>query len=112
MAIAVAPVTNWKWYDNIYTERFMQTPAENPRGYEDNSPVNFARNLKGKYLIVHGMADDNVHFQNTAEMTNALIMAGKQFDTYVYPNSNHSIGGGVKRLHLFNKMTDFILENL
>jgi dipeptidyl-peptidase-4 len=112
MAIAVAPVTNWKWYDNIYTERFMQTPAENPGGYEDNSPVNFARNLKGKYLIVHGMADDNVHFQHTVEMTNALIMAGKQFDTYVYPNSNHSIGGGVKRLHLFNTLTNFILENL
>jgi dipeptidyl-peptidase-4 len=112
MAIAVAPVTNWKWYDNIYTERFMRTPGENQIGYEDNSPVNFARNLKGKYLIVHGMADDNVHFQHTAEMMNALILAGKQFDSYVYPNSNHSIGGGVKRLHLFNKMTDFILENL
>ncbi len=112
MAIAVAPVTNWKWYDTIYTERFMRTPKENPSGYEDNSPVNFADRLKGKYLLIHGMTDDNVHFQNTAEMANALIMKNKQFDTYFYPNSNHGIGYGVKRVHLFTKMTDFVLENL
>ncbi|MEO1628131.1 MAG: S9 family peptidase, partial [Bacteroidota bacterium] len=111
-AIAVAPVTNWKWYDTIYTERYMRTSKENPDGYKDNSPIYFADRLKGKYLLIHGVADDNVHFQNTAEMANALIMANKQFDTYFYPNRNHGIYGGPTRLHLYNKMTDFIFENL
>ena len=111
-AIAVAPVTNWKWYDTIYTERYMRTFKENEEGYENNSPVNFADRLRGKYLLVHGAADDNVHFQNTAEMVNALINANKQFDTYFYPNRNHGIYGGNTRLHLYNKMTDFLLENL
>ncbi len=111
-AIAVAPVTNWKWYDTIYTERYMRTDDENPEGYKDNSPVYFADRLKGNYLLVHGMADDNVHFQNTAEMANALIQANKQFDTYFYPNRNHGIYGGNTRLHLYNKMTDFILNKL
>lgn len=110
MAMAVAPVTNWKWYDTIYTERFLQTPAENPSGYEDNSPVNYAEKLKGKYLLIHGMADDNVHFQNAVEMAGSLIAKNKQFDTYFYPNQNHGIG--MSRLHLFTKMTDFVLENL
>ena len=90
-AIAVAPVTNWKWYDTIYTERYMRTLAENEEGYRDNSPIYFADQLKGNYLLVHGMGDDNVHFQHTAEMANALIMANKQFDTYFYPNRNHGI---------------------
>ena len=111
-AIAVAPVTNWKWYDTIYTERYMRTPKENNDGYEDNSPVNYADRLKGAYLLVHGNADDNVHFQNTAEMANALIKANKQFDTYFYPNRNHGIFGGNTRHHLYTKMTDFLLENL
>ncbi len=111
-AIAVAPVTNWKWYDSIYTERYMRTPQENKKGYEDNSPINFADRLKGSYLLVHGMADDNVHFQNTAEMANALIKANKQFDTYFYPNRNHGIYGDNARIHLYTKMTNFILENL
>ncbi len=111
-AIAVAPVTNWKWYDTIYTERYMRTSKENPTGYADNSPVYFADQLKGNYLIVHGMGDDNVHFQNTAEMVNALVMANKQFDTYFYPNRNHGIYGGPTRLHLYNKMTSFLLEKL
>ncbi len=111
-AIAVAPVTNWKWYDSIYTERFMRTPQENPDGYRDNSPVYFADQLKGNYLLVHGMGDDNVHFQNTAEMANALIAANKQFDTYFYPNRNHGIYGGPTRLHLYTKMTDFLTEKL
>ncbi|MEM9917342.1 MAG: S9 family peptidase [Bacteroidota bacterium] len=110
--IAVAPVTNWKWYDTIYTERYMRTIKENPEGYRDNSPVYFADRIKGPYLLVHGVADDNVHFQNTAEMTNALIKANKQFDTYIYPNRNHGIYGGTTRLHLYNKMTNFILQNL
>lgn len=111
-AIAVAPVTSWKWYDTVYTERYMRTHGENEAGYEENSPVNFAKNLKGNYLLVHGMGDDNVHFQNSVEMANALIAANKQFDTYYYPNRNHGIYGGVTRLHLYQKMTDFILEKL
>lgn len=111
-AIAVAPVTNWKWYDTIYTERYMQTLQENEEGYKDNSPVYFADRLKGNYLIVHGNADDNVHFQNTNEMVNALVNANKQFDTYFYPNRNHGIFGGNTRLHLYNKMTNFIKNNL
>lgn len=111
-AIAVAPVTNWKWYDTIYTERYMRTFAENEDGYQDNSPIYFADRLQGSYLLVHGMGDDNVHFQHTAEMANALIMANKQFDTYFYPNRNHGIYGGPTRLHLYTKMTNFLMENL
>ncbi len=111
-AIAVAPVTNWKWYDSIYTERYMQTEKENAAGYADNSPVNFADKLKGNYLLIHGTTDDNVHFQNSIEMANALIAANKQYDTYFYPNRNHGIGGGNARLHLYNKMTNFIIEKL
>ena len=111
-AIAVAPVTNWKWYDSVYTERYMRTTAENPEGYKENSPVYFADRLKGNYLLVHGNADDNVHFQNSVEMANALIKANKQFDTYFYPNRNHGIYGGNTRLHLYNKMTNFLLEKL
>jgi dipeptidyl-peptidase 4 len=111
-AIAVAPVTNWKWYDSIYTERFMKRTSDNAKGYEENSPVNFADRLKGNYLLVHGMADDNVHFQNTAEMANELIKYNKQFDTYFYPNRNHGIGGQNARIHLFTKMTSFVLEKI
>lgn len=111
-AIAVAPVTNWKWYDSIYTERFLQTPQENEKGYEENSPVNFASRLKGNLLLIHGDADDNVHYQNSAEMAAALIEANKQFDTYVYPNKNHGIYGGATRLHLYTKMTNFLKEKL
>lgn len=111
-AIAVAPVTNWKWYDSIYTERYMQTEEDNPSGYRDNSPVYFADKMKGNYLLVHGIGDDNVHFQNSVEMVNALIKAGKHFDSYFYPNRNHSIFGGNTRHHLYTKMTDFLLENL
>ena len=112
MAIAVAPVTNWKYYDTIYTERFMRTPQENDGGYEDNSPINHVDKLKGSYLLVHGSADDNVHYQNTMEMINALVAANKEFDLFIYPDRNHGIYGGTTRLHLFNKMTNYILENL
>ena len=112
MAIAVAPVTNWRYYDSIYTERYMRTPQENASGYDDNSPINHVEKLKGKYLLIHGSADDNVHFQNTMEMTNALVNANKQFDLFIYPNKNHGIYGGYTRLHLFTKMTNFIKENL
>ena len=111
-AIAVAPVTNWKWYDSVYTERYMQTEKENAAGYADNSPVNFADKLRGNYLLIHGTTDDNVHFQNSIEMANALIAANKQYDTYFYPNRNHGINSGNARLHLYNKMTNFILEKL
>jgi dipeptidyl-peptidase-4 len=111
-AIAVAPVTNWRYYDSIYTERYMQTPQENENGYDDNSPINHVEKLEGNYLLVHGSADDNVHFQNTTEMINALVKADKQFDLAVYPNKNHGIYGGNTRYHLYKKMTDFLLENL
>lgn len=110
--IAVAPVTNWKWYDSAYTERYMRTERENAKGYQQNSPVYFADQLKGSYLLVHGLADDNVHFQHTAEMAKALVDANKQFETYFYTNKNHSIRGGNARLHLYTKMTDFLLKNL
>ncbi len=111
-AIAVAPVTNWKWYDSVYTERFMRTERENPDGYKDNSPVYFADQLKGNYLLIHGLSDDNVHFQNSAEMSKQLIAAKKQFDTYYYPNRNHGIYGNHARQHLYTKMTNFVLEKL
>ncbi|NPA44289.1 MAG: S9 family peptidase, partial [Chlorobi bacterium] len=110
--IAVAPVTNWRYYDNIYTERFMRTPQENPNGYDDNSPINFADKLKGKFLIVHGSADDNVHWQNTAEFTEALVQANKQFNQFIYTNRNHSIYGGNTRFHLYTMMLNFWEDNL
>jgi len=112
MAIAVAPVTNWRYYDNIYTERFMQLPQENASGYDDNSPINFVDKLKGKYLLIAGSGDDNVHYQNTMEMVTALVKANKQFDLFVYPDKNHSISGGNTTLHLYTKMTNYILDNL
>ena len=112
MAIAVAPVTNWRFYDTIYTERYMQTPQENPSGYDDNSPINHVDKLKGKYLIIHGSADDNVHVQNTMQMMEALIQANKQFESQIYPDKNHGIFGGKTRIQLYNKMTNFIRENL
>ena len=112
MAIAVAPVTNWRFYDTIYTERFMRTPQENPTGYDDNSPLNYAHLLKGKYLLIHGSGDDNVHVQNTMRMVEALVQANKQFEWMIYPDKNHSIYGGNTSLHLYNKMTTFIENNL
>ena len=112
MAIAVAPVTNWRFYDSIYTERYMQTPQENPSGYDDNSPINHVDKLKGKFLLIHGSGDDNVHVQNSMQMMEALIQANKQFDSQIYPDNNHGIYGGKTRIQLFNKMTNFIKENL
>lgn len=112
MGIAVAPVTNWKYYDNIYTERFMRTPQENESGYNDNSPIYFANQLQGKYFLIHGSGDDNVHYQNALEMANALIAANKQFDFFIYPNRNHGIYGGNTRLHLFNMMLEYVKRNL
>jgi dipeptidyl-peptidase-4 len=110
--IAVAPVTNWRYYDNIYTERFMRTPQENAKGYDDNSPVNFTKSIKGKYLLIHGTADDNVHFQNSMEMEKALIDNNIPFEFMAYPNKNHGIFGGNTRTHLFTKMLEFIKRNL
>lgn len=112
MAIAVAPVTNWRFYDSVYTERYMQTPQENPSGYDDNSPINFVEKLKGKFLLIHGSGDDNVHVQNSMQMMEALIQANKQFDSQIYPDNNHGIYGGKTRIQLFNKMTTFIQNNL
>jgi dipeptidyl-peptidase-4 len=113
MAIAVAPVVNWKWYDSAYTERYMRTMKENAGGYDHNSPIHFADRLKGgNYLICHGIADDNVHWQHSVEMINALIKANKQFDQHYYPNRNHGIYGDNATIHLFTKMTNFVKEQL
>lgn len=111
-AIAVAPVTTWRYYDNIYTERYMQTPQENASGYDDNSPINFVDLMQGNYLLIHGTADDNVHFQNTVEMVNSLVSAGKQFDMFFYPDRNHGIYGGNTRYHIYQKMSQWLRENL
>ena len=112
MAIAVAPVTNWRFYDSIYTERYMQTPQENASGYDENSPINHVEKLKGKFLLIHGSGDDNVHVQNSMQMMEALIQANKQFDSQIYPDKNHGIYGGKTRIQLYTKMTNFIKENL
>lgn len=112
MGIAVAPVTNWRYYDTVYTERFMRTPQENPEGYDDNSPINFADSLRGKFLLIHGSGDDNVHYQNSMDFVEALVQANKQFEMQFYPNKNHGIYGGNTSIHLYTRMTEFILKNL
>ena len=112
MAIAVAPVTNWRYYDSIYTERFMGLPQDNPLGYDSNSPINHVEKLKGKLLLVHGTADDNVHFQNSIELIDKLIKNNKQFELMVYPDKNHSIYGGNTRFHLYTLLTNFVENNL
>lgn len=111
-AIAVAPVTNWRFYDNIYTERYMQTPQMNGDNYDLNSPLSHVKKLKGNYLLIHGSADDNVHLQNSMRMVSALVAANKQFDLFIYPDKNHGIGGGNTRYHLYRKLTDFIQNKL
>ncbi len=110
--IAVAPVTNWRYYDTVYTERFLRTPQENPDGYDQNSPTTFANLMKGNFLLVHGTADDNVHVQNSMEFAEALIQNKKQFEYMLYPDKNHGIFGGQTRFQLYRKMTDFLLEKL
>lgn len=110
--IAVAPPTDWKYYDSIYTERFMRTPNENFEGYAATSPIKLADKLQGKLLLIHGSADDNVHFQNSMEYAEALVQANKQFDMQVYKDRNHSIYGGNTRFHLYTKMSDFLFNNL
>ena len=117
-AVSVAPVTNWRYYDNVYTERFMRTPQENPDGYDKNSPVHNTELIKGNYLLCHGSGDDNVHYQNAMELIKAMISNGKQFDLMIYPNKNHGIYGGYEyghgecRMHLFNKIDNFLFEHL
>ena len=110
--IAVAPVTHYKYYDSVYTERYMRTPQDNPDGYDDNSAFANPEGIKGRLLIVHGSADDNVHAQNTMEFTEKLVQAGVQFDMAIYTNRNHSIYGGKTRLHLYQRMTDFLNNHL
>lgn len=113
MAVAVAPVTNWRYYDSIYTERYNGLPKDNAEGYDDNSPINHTKKMKGKYLLCHGTADDNVHFQNSIELVTKLVESNKQFEMQFYPNSNHGIYTGRNtRYHLFSRMTNFIAENL
>ena len=112
MAIAVAPVTSWRLYDSIYTERYMTTPQENASGYDDNSPINHVDKLKGDFLLIHGTGDDNVHVQNTMRMVEALVQADKQFEWMIYPDKNHGIYGGNTRKHLYTKMTNFIDRTL
>jgi dipeptidyl-peptidase-4 len=113
-AVAVAPVTNWRFYDNIYTERYMRTPEENSKGYDENAPVNFVDQIRGKYLLIHGTADDNVHFQNSAQMVTALVKANVDFETMYYPNKHHGISGQGDNttFHLWRKMTNWIYTNL
>ena len=111
-AIAVAPVTSWRFYDTVYTERFLSTPQENPKGYDENSPISYAQNLKGNYLLIHGTADDNVHVQNAMVLTNVLVHNNKKFDWAIYPDKNHGIYGGKTREQLYTKMTEYLIENL
>lgn len=110
MAIAIAPVTTWRYYDNIYTERYLQRPQDNPSGYDENSPIFFTDKLKGKFLLVHGTGDDNVHFQNSVTLQNELIKSGKQFSSFYYPDKAHSLSG--RKRHLYEMMANFIHENL
>jgi dipeptidyl-peptidase-4 len=109
-AVAVAPVTNWKFYDNIYTERYMRKPSENPDGYEKNTPMFYAKKYKGKLLLIHGDADDNVHVQNSHELAKVLIKYGKPFDYFIYPNKNHGIFGGMTRYHVYDKILNFVKQ--
>ena len=109
-AIAVAPVTSWRFYDTIYTEIYNGLPQDNPSGYDDNSPIHFADRLKGKLLIAHGTGDDNVHIQNTYEMITRLVEYDKPFELYVYPDRNH--GMGPSRHHLMERCIEFVQRNL
>lgn len=110
-AVAVAPVTNWRFYDNIYTERYMRTPDENEANYDSLSPVFNVKNIKGDFLIVHGMADDNVHLQNTTEMIAEMVKNNIRYDSELYPDKNHGIYGGKTRWHLYTRITDFFLRS-
>lgn len=106
--IAIAPVTDWRYYDSVYSERYMRTPQQNPTGYGHGSPIDLASSLSGKLLLIHGTADDNVHFQNTIDYTSALIKADKQFDLFIFPDLNHSILGENNRAYLYQKVINFL----
>ena len=110
-AVSVAPVTNWRYYDTIYTELYNGLPQDNAAGYDDNSPVNFADRLRGRLLIVHGTGDDNVHVQNSYEMASALVRAGKSFDLMIYPDCNHGMWPAGGR-HVMDLLIDYTLKNL
>ena len=110
--ISVAPVTNWRFYDTIYTERFLQKPQDNPEGYDDFSPLNNAADLDGQFLLIHGTGDDNVHIQNSIALQNKLVQFGKQFQSFFYPDQAHGLSGRSTRLHLYQLMTSFIKSNL
>ena len=110
--VAIAAPTDWRFYDSVYTERFMRTPKENGDGYQASSAISRASKLKGKLLLIHGSADDNVHLQNFMEYSEALVQANIQFDTQIYTNRNHSIFGGNTRNHLMNRVANFFLQNL
>lgn len=110
--IAVAAVTDWKYYDSIYAERFMRTPKENPEGYKNASCFTRADKLQGDLLLIHGTADDNVHYQNCTEYSEQLVQANKQFDMQIYTNRNHSIYGGNTRYHLFTRISNFVFDKL
>jgi dipeptidyl-peptidase-4 len=112
VGVAVAPVTNWRNYDTIYTERYMDTPDKNPEGYTQSSAIQYAERLKGKLLLVHGSSDDNVHVANTMQLIQALQDKGRPFRLMIYPGKSHGIGGEETRIHLFQMITDFLLENL
>lgn len=110
--VAIAPVTDWRYYDTVYTERFMRTPQQNMSGYDNGSPIKLANKLEGNLLLVHGSADDNVHFQNTMDYSSALIAANKQFDMFVFTDKDHSIGGSHNRTYLYEKVVKFLKENM
>lgn len=112
VGIAVAPPTDWRFYDTVYTERFMRTPQENFEGYNATSPLLRAKELKGKLLLIHGTADDNVHFMQSLEYAEALVQAGIQFDMHVYKDRNHGISGGNTSYHLYTKMSNYLFDNL
>jgi dipeptidyl-peptidase-4 len=111
-AISVAPVTDWRLYDDIYTERYMRTPAENAAGYEEGAPLKYVKGLTASYLLVHGTGDDNVHLQNSIQLVDKLEGANKQFQFMVYPGRTHSISGGNSRTHLFTMLTNFVEQTL
>jgi dipeptidyl-peptidase-4 len=110
--VAIAPVTDWKFYDTVYAERYMRTPQQNATGYDSGSPVKLAGKLEGNLLLVHGSADDNVHFQNTMDYADALVKAGKQFDMFVFTDKDHSIRGAATRAYLYEKVIEFLKTNM
>lgn len=110
--VAIAPVTDWKYYDTVYAERYMRTPQQNNDGYNNGSPIKLANKLEGNLLLIHGSADDNVHFQNTMDYADALIKANKQFDMFVFTDKDHSIRGTANRTYLYEKVIKFLKTNM